>query len=43
MPVMGHRKGKDHLENLGVNRKIILKWTLKNCNGRVCTDLSGQG
>jgi hypothetical protein len=22
-------KGGDHLENLGVDRRIILKWTLK--------------
>jgi hypothetical protein len=30
---------RDHLEDLGINRKIILKWILTNHVGRACTRL----
>jgi len=30
----GNLKGRDHLEDLGMNEKIILEWILKNGVGR---------
>jgi hypothetical protein len=36
-------KGGDHLENLNVNQKIILKWILENKMGSYELDSSGSG
>jgi hypothetical protein len=30
---MGKTQGKRHFEDLGVDRRIILKWFFKKCNG----------
>jgi hypothetical protein len=32
-------KERDHLEALGVDVRIILKWNLKECGGRLWTGL----
>jgi hypothetical protein len=32
--------GKDHLNNSGVDRKILLKWVIKDKGGRVRTGFS---
>jgi len=34
---LGNLKGRDHLEELGIDRKIILEWILRNSGGRVWT------
>ena len=36
-------KTGDHVEDLGEEWKIILKWVLKEEAGRSCTDSSGSG
>jgi hypothetical protein len=33
----GHPKERDHLENLGVNVRIILKWIFKKWDGGMAT------
>jgi hypothetical protein len=35
----GCLKERSHLEDLGIDRRIILKWILKKENGRVWTGL----
>jgi hypothetical protein len=32
-------KERDNLEDLGVNRKIIIKWLLRKWDGRALTEL----
>jgi hypothetical protein len=36
---MGKTEGKDHLEDAGVEGKIILKWIFRKWNGRIGTGL----
>jgi hypothetical protein len=33
----GNLNGRDHVENLGIDRRIILKWILKKWDG-ACLD-----
>ena len=35
--LVGKPKGKNHLEYVGVNRRRILKWIHKKCNGKSWT------
>jgi len=35
----GYLKERSHLEDLGIDGRIILKWILKKENGRVWTEL----
>jgi hypothetical protein len=35
----GNLKGRNHLENLGVDGRIILKWVLKKWGGKVWSRL----
>ena len=32
---MGKTEGKNHLENLGLDGRLILKWVFKKCDGGV--------
>jgi hypothetical protein len=34
---LGNLKGRDHLEDLGIDGRIIFEWTLGKFGGRVCT------
>ena len=38
----GKLRGRDYLEDIGINR-IILKWMFKKRNGERCLDLGGSG
>jgi hypothetical protein len=33
--LVGNLKGRDHLGDLGIDGRIILKWILKKCDMRV--------
>jgi hypothetical protein len=35
----GHLKGRGHLEDLGLEDRLILKWSYKKYDGRLCTGL----
>ena len=39
---MGEPEGKNHLENTGVDGRIILKWILKKSVGRAWNGLVGS-
>jgi hypothetical protein len=39
----GKVRGRDHLEDLGVDRKIVLKWIFKKWDGEHGLDFSGSG
>jgi hypothetical protein len=34
MVLLGKPKGRDHLEDLGLDRRVILKWVMKKQGGR---------
>jgi hypothetical protein len=34
----GNLEGKDHMENLGVHRRIMLEWILEKWGGKLWTD-----
>ena len=36
---MGISEGRRHLEDLGVDRRIILKWFFRKWDGEACTGL----
>jgi len=41
--LVGKLRERDHFEDLGVDRKIILKWILKKWDVRQGLDWSGSG
>jgi hypothetical protein len=41
--LVGKLEGKNHLEDLGLDERIILKWTLKKWNVSVLTALISTG
>jgi hypothetical protein len=40
---LGNQKGRDHLEDLGIDGKIILEWILGKEGGKVWMDASASG
>jgi len=41
--LVGRRRGRSHLEDLGVDGRIIVKWILKKWDGELWTGLTWFG